>query len=95
VPGREFLRGSVISGIFSAFSEMMQTDISLLSHPFRRKTRKGWGTEVYSKCENALARTGPGPPPRRGSGKEQPAGDGLFAKYGKPRHFLFCDLSMV
>jgi hypothetical protein len=26
----------------------------LASHPFRRKKRKGWGTEIYSKSENAL-----------------------------------------
>jgi hypothetical protein len=25
-----------------------------VSHPFRRKKRKGWGTEDYRKIENAL-----------------------------------------
>jgi glycyl-tRNA synthetase beta chain len=29
----------------------------LVSHPFRRKKRKGWGTEVYSKSQNALITT--------------------------------------
>jgi len=24
-------------------------DLCLVSHPFRRKKRKGWGTEAYSK----------------------------------------------
>ncbi len=24
----------------------------MLSHPFRRKKRNGWGTEVYSKSED-------------------------------------------
>ena len=37
-----------------AFSQIVQTGISLASHPFRRKTRNGWGTEVYSKSKNAL-----------------------------------------
>jgi hypothetical protein len=27
----------------------------LASHPFRRKKRKGWGTEVYRGIENDLA----------------------------------------
>ena len=35
--------------LFRALSEMVQTRILLISHPFRRKTRNGWGTEVYSK----------------------------------------------
>jgi hypothetical protein len=39
---------------FGAFSGIVQTGILLVSHPFRRKTRNGWGTEVYSKSENAL-----------------------------------------
>ena len=29
-----------------------------MPHPFRRKTRNGWGTEVYSKSENALVLRG-------------------------------------
>jgi dipeptidyl aminopeptidase/acylaminoacyl peptidase len=34
---------------------MLQTGISLVSHPFRGKTRKGWGTEVCKKRQNAPA----------------------------------------
>jgi hypothetical protein len=40
-------------GRIRAFSKTAQTGISLLSHPFRRKKRKGWGTEVRGKSENA------------------------------------------
>ena len=40
-----------------AVSEMAETWNSWVSHPFRRKTRKGRGTEVYSKSENALTLT--------------------------------------
>ena len=32
-----------------AVFEMVQTWNRWVSHPFRRKKRKGWGTEVYSK----------------------------------------------
>jgi len=37
-----------------AFLGIVQTGVLYVSHPFRRKTRNGWGTEVHSKSENAL-----------------------------------------
>jgi len=39
-----------------AISRIVWNEISWASHPFRRKTRNGWGTEVYS--QNALASGG-------------------------------------
>jgi hypothetical protein len=38
-------------GLPERASEIAQTEISLLSHPFRRKTRKGWGTEVLQQMQ--------------------------------------------
>ena len=31
----------------------------MVSHPFRRKKRKGWGTEVYREIGNALVLNSP------------------------------------
>ena len=37
-----------------AFSRILWTRTLSVSHPFRRKTRNGWGTRVYGKSENTL-----------------------------------------
>jgi len=34
-----------------------ETELCLACHPFRGRTRKGWGTEVYRKSQHALAVT--------------------------------------
>jgi hypothetical protein len=44
----------------SFFGNSVDRNFSV-SHPFRRKTRNGWGTEVFSKSQNALSQT---PSPR-------------------------------
>jgi outer membrane biosynthesis protein TonB len=36
------------------FWKWCRPKLCLVSHPFRRKKRKGWGTEVYSKSQKAL-----------------------------------------
>jgi len=46
--------GPVRKRLLEYFWKLCRPQLWLASHPFRRKTRKGWGTEVYSKSQNAL-----------------------------------------
>jgi len=53
--GHGLLPGSLRAGAM-AVSEAEQTWNLWVSHPFRRRKRKGWGTEVYSKNRDASER---------------------------------------